>query len=209
MEAFCAGAWSLYWTDDTLYWIAKPTVAVEKVPNGRRLHNDNGPALTCDVENLYFVHGVMVPEKVVMAPKTLTIAEIEAEANSEVRRIMIERYGQDHYLMESNAKEIHRDDSGVLYRKEIAGDEALVMVKLLNSTPEPDGSLTRDEALLQFRPDTAVCESGRMISLAQASAASRFKTYFQRVPPDVQRAKQAVAWMNHKPESDYAPAFQS
>ena len=52
---------------------------------------------------------------------------------------MIERYGQDHYLMESKAKEIHRDEFGVLYSKEVSGDEALVMVKVVNSTPEPDG----------------------------------------------------------------------
>ena len=34
---------------------------------------------------------------------------------------------------------LHQDDWGQLYRAEIAGDEPLVMVKVVNSTPEPDG----------------------------------------------------------------------
>ena len=53
---------------------------------------------------------------------------------------MIKRFGQAKYLMESGAQEIHRDDFGVLYRKDIPGDEPIVMVKVVNSTPENDGS---------------------------------------------------------------------
>ena len=53
---------------------------------------------------------------------------------------MIERMGQGKYLMQSGAKELHRDDFGVLYLKEIPDDEPLLMVKVVNSTPEPDGS---------------------------------------------------------------------
>jgi hypothetical protein len=53
---------------------------------------------------------------------------------------MIERYGQARYLLDSGATEIHRDDFGTLYRKTIPGDESLMMVKVVNSTPEPDGS---------------------------------------------------------------------
>ena len=49
-------------------------------------------------------------------------------------------YGQTRYLIDSGAREIHSDDYGTLYRKEIANDEPLVMVKVVNSTPEPDGT---------------------------------------------------------------------
>ena len=49
---------------------------------------------------------------------------------------MIERYGQSRYLLDSGAQQVHLDDFGTLYRKEIAGDEALLMVKVVNSTPE-------------------------------------------------------------------------
>jgi hypothetical protein len=129
--------WFLFWTDDTLYWVAKPIIHKEEP---RRLHNATGPAVESDVENLYFWHGVMVPAFVVTRPEWITVKHIETEENAEIRRVMIERFGQSRYLTESGATEIHRDDFGTLYRKEIPGDEPLVMVKVVNSTPEPDGS---------------------------------------------------------------------
>jgi len=140
-EAFKAGCWQLYWTDEVLYWFAKPTVHVEQMPGGgRRMHNDKYAALESDIENLYFWHGVMVPAFVVVRPDWITVKHIETEENAEVRRIMIERYGMARYLVDSGAKEIHHDDFGTLYSKEIPGDEPLVMVKVVNSTAEPDGS---------------------------------------------------------------------
>ena len=112
----------------------------EQTPGGRRLHNSSYAAVESDVENLYFWHGVHVPAFAVTRPDLITIKHIEDERNAEVRRVLIERYGQARYLMDSGAKEIHRDDWGVLYRKEIPGDEPLVMVRVVNSTMEQDGS---------------------------------------------------------------------
>jgi hypothetical protein len=53
---------------------------------------------------------------------------------------MIERYGMARYLADSGATLIHQDELGELYRADLPGDEPLVMVKVLNSTPEPDQS---------------------------------------------------------------------
>ena len=53
---------------------------------------------------------------------------------------MTELYGQDRYIRDSGVKPVHADDYGTLYRKEVPGDEAIVMVKVVNSTAEPDGS---------------------------------------------------------------------
>jgi len=139
-EAFVAGAWFLHWTDDTLYWIAKPDVHTEPVNGGRRLHNSEGPAVRSDVENLYFWHGVMVPAFAVVKPEWITLKHIANEENAEVRRVLIERYGLSRYLIDSGAQKISEDEFGELYCSEITGDEPLVMVKVLNSTPEPDGS---------------------------------------------------------------------
>jgi len=172
-KAFCAGAWLLYWTEDTLFWVSKPTLAFD---DQKRLHHDSYAAVKNDVENLYFLNGVMVPAFVVVRPDWITVSHIEKEENSEVRRKMIERYGQAKYLLDAGAKEIHRDDFGTLYRKEIPGDEPLLMVKVINSTPESDGS---------------------------------FKDYFLRVPPTIERAKQAVAWTFNKSEAEYEPEYQT
>ena len=106
-----------------------------------RLHCETGAALRYpDRFSVYAIHGIRVPEKVVVSPELITISEIESEQNVEVRRVMIDRYGLERFLIDSQAVEIHRDEFGVLYRKEITGDEALVMLKVINSTPEPDGS---------------------------------------------------------------------
>ena len=159
-----------------MYWVAKPTVHRDPAPGTRRLHNERFAALESDLENLYFWHGVLVPAFVVLRPDWVTLKHIEDEENVEVRRVMIERYGQARYLMDSGAAEVHRDDFGILYRREVPGDEPIVMVKVVNSTPEPDGS---------------------------------FKDYFLRVPPQMERARQAVAWTFGKEEMAYAPELQT
>jgi len=128
-----------------MLWFLAEEIIVADIPRvaldgRRRLHAADGAAFAwLDIRDHYW-HGVFVPEHVITQPQTIKVAEIEAEKNTEVRRVMIERYGQNRYLVESGAQEISSDDFGVLYRKEIPGDEPLVMVKVVNSTPEPDGS---------------------------------------------------------------------
>jgi len=162
----------LFW--DWAFISAKPEF---KVDGRGLLHCETGPSVRYpDGFSVFHLHGVHVPEKLVMSPETITISEIESESNVELRRLMIERYGQERYLMNSGAEEIHRDDFGILYRKDFPEDQSLVMVKVVNSTPEPDGS---------------------------------FKDYFLRVPPEMERARQAVAWTFGKKEQEYAPVWQT
>jgi hypothetical protein len=52
----------------------------------------------------------------------------------------LETYGLNRYIQDSNAKIISQDGYGTLYRKQQVDDEALVMVKVKNSTHEHDGS---------------------------------------------------------------------
>jgi len=105
-----------------------------------RLHSVVEPAVMYpDGWSIYAVHGVRVPADVIENKKSITTRRIEKEGNAEVRRVMIELYGQQKYLIDSGAEEIHRDDFGILYRKELQNDEPIVMVKVINSTPEPSG----------------------------------------------------------------------
>jgi len=73
--------------------------------------------------------------------------------NAEVRRVMIERYGTARYLLDSGAQAIHTDDYGTLYRKSRPDDSDLVMVKVVNATPEPDGSFK--DYFLRVPPEMA------------------------------------------------------
>jgi hypothetical protein len=91
--------------------VAKPTVHTEKTAEGRgrRLHNDSYAALESDVQNLYFIHGILVPAFVVVRPDWITIKHIRDEENAEVRRIMIERMGWEKFCSEAKLKVIHTD----------------------------------------------------------------------------------------------------
>jgi len=106
-----------------------------------RLHRADGPALElrCGYQQFAW-NGFLVTEQFIRAPETLTVVQIETEPNVEVRRLMMERFGKERFLIESGTEPIQSDDWGTLYRKELPRDEPLVMVKVINSTPEPDGT---------------------------------------------------------------------
>jgi hypothetical protein len=114
-----------------------------------RIHSVTGPAIqyvpnTSEAGlgfSIYAIHGITVPRKLVENRDSITVEEIEREQNQEVRRIMVEAYGAQRYLENSNAEMIHADLSGQLWRKNMPNDEPLVMVRVKNSTPEPDGSI--------------------------------------------------------------------
>jgi hypothetical protein len=139
-EAFEAGAFRFFFTDNRIEVCTIPSTVRED--DRHRLHSESGPAFEWlnDIRDFY-LHGVKVERYVVENPGRITVYDIEAERNLEVRRIKIERFGQARYILDSGALEIHQDECGTLFRKELRGDEPLVMVKVVNSTPEPDGSL--------------------------------------------------------------------
>jgi len=106
-----------------------------------RVHDENGAAIVfADGFSLYSWRGVTVPGHAILRPKALTVKRIQGERNSATRRALIDIYGNTKFLIDSGATKVHEDDFGVLYRQPLQGDEALVMVKVINSTPEPDGT---------------------------------------------------------------------
>jgi hypothetical protein len=108
-----------------------------------RLHSFDGPALAFrDGYGVWASHGVRVPQVVIEAPETLTAQQILGEPNAEVRRVMVERHGAEKLMRTANATKVHVDDWGTLWSLPLAGDEPLVCVEVINSTPEPDGSFS-------------------------------------------------------------------
>lgn len=111
-----------------------------------RLHSLTSPALEWrDGAALYYVNGVAVPKFVVMAPETITTEMIDRESNAEVRRVMMERFGIARYVTESGGKVIHTDVDSMghprrLLRRDVPGDDPVVIVEVKNSSLEPDGS---------------------------------------------------------------------
>lgn len=88
---------------------------------------------------------------------------------------MIERYGLARYLTDAGAVEVARDECGTLYRKDVDGDEPILMVKVRNSTPEPDGSVK--DYWLRVPPT---------ITTARGAVAWTFDTPAAKYSPEVQ-----------------------
>lgn len=78
--------------------------------------------------------GIPVSRRVVFQPETLSAAEILGERNAELRRVMIERFGYERLLAETQAVELDRDsDPGGerrLLRIPLEGDEDIVCVSV-------------------------------------------------------------------------------
>jgi hypothetical protein len=103
--AQCCGWW----------WPKEGAVILTERPNrlhrdsSNRLHSSDGLAIGYpDGWGIYAWHGIRVPERVIMRPQEITCQEIMAEQNAEVRRVMIERYGFDRFIVDSKAKVLNR-----------------------------------------------------------------------------------------------------
>jgi hypothetical protein len=184
---------------ENICWVSERHNILERDERGR-LHSISGPACAYpDGWGIYAVHGVLVPAGIIEDRASITVTRIEAEANSEVRRVMIDLYGPKRYLSDSGAiavQECKPDHylvglrSARLLRKEVDDDEPIVMVDLLNSTPEPDGSVKR--YLLRVDPNAYDGEASRDCLAAVAST-----------------WRNADGSLAFKRPQDYAPVFES
>jgi hypothetical protein len=144
-----SAGWAL--PHQNICWVSERHHILERDDRGR-LHRLDGPAVAYpDGFAIYAVHGVRVPRHVVEEPGKISVASISAERNVEVRRVMIECYrrgeevsGAAAYVRDSGAERLDHDERfGTLYRRDAPGDEPIVMLEVVNSTPEPDGSSKR------------------------------------------------------------------
>lgn len=150
-----AGWW---WPFEKVAVVCERPVALHRDEAGRLGHGE-GPALEFpDGFALCAWRGMPVTRAFLEELRTLTAERIREEENAELRRVMLEFYGYDRYLADSGAKPSHRDDTGTLWRIELDDDEPVVMVEVLNSTPEPDG--THRTYWLRVPPATRTAREG-------------------------------------------------
>jgi hypothetical protein len=102
-----------------------------------RVHCETGPAILFrDGWSIHAIHGVRVPADVVERPETISLASINEQPNSEIQRVMIERFGWDRYGSESGAAIIDHDERwGTLCRS-----SAGLFLRVVNRSAEPDGT---------------------------------------------------------------------
>ncbi len=153
--ARAAGWW---WPYERLVIVCDRPSELHRDEQGR-LHRGDGPALShADGFALYAWRGMPIPADFTDTLAGLTAERIAAEPNAELRRVMLENFGYDRYLAETGAQPVHRDETGVLWRIDMRGDEPVAMVEVVNSTPEPDG--TRRTYYLRVPPGTRTAREG-------------------------------------------------
>jgi len=178
MEVAKAAGW--WWPFSDACVITERPLRIEH--NLEKLHCVTGPALEFrDGSTVYALDGRLVPEKLIRQPKSLIIREILRMPTWGSRRLAIERYGMERFLTDSKARIIHSDDFGTLYRKKFSNDREeaenwMAVVKVVNATPERDGS---------------------------------FRDYFLQVPPEIETAREAVAWTFGLESPEYAPGIET
>jgi hypothetical protein len=119
-----------------------------------------------------------------MRPAEISVAEIDAETNAEIRRVLLEHYkageqihGAAAYIRDAGAERLDHDERfGTLWRREIPGDEPIVLLEVINSSRELGGG---------------------------------FKHYWLRVPPHIKTAQEAAAWTFNVPPERYAPTIET
>lgn len=132
----------------------------------KRLHCENGAAVEySDGFKIYAWHGVRVPEWIILNPEQITPEKIFAKQNSEIRRVMTERYGFRRFgntlIASGKAKLIseqlvwnepvkyyhYKDSSGVI----------MGFVHVVNGTTEVDGA--KHEFILTVKADNNNAEA--------------------------------------------------
>lgn len=124
------------------------------------LHNTIGGALKYqDGWETFAWHGTFVPERFLEFGIKKDVTLIFYEPNVEIRRMMLEMYGLEAFIKDSGAQVVQQDKCGVLYRQHFGDNhEDIVIVHVVNSTPEPDG--TYNNYFLRVPPETKTAREG-------------------------------------------------
>lgn len=167
-------------------WVARlnwfkdeyPFGPIQKFTNEEgRLHRDDGPAYITptritwykdgrkhgmDADKygslFYYYENIRVPPHYITNPESLTLQEVLAHVNTEVRFVGMKIVGMDKVMNDKKTKIIHRDEQKgqVLFQIKGIFQDPVCYVKVVNSTQEPDG--TFKDYYLCVPPDVKTCK---------------------------------------------------
>ena len=135
----CAKLGGFRWMHEEFCIVTERPVTLLTDDNGRP-HGDGEPSHQWrDGFFINFWHGVRLPDDVWNSQ--MTVEKINSESNVEVKRAYMEIYGMDNYLRDINAVPIDvAEDSHNPIELFSLPDSELPIVRVVNSSPEPDGS---------------------------------------------------------------------
>ena len=155
-----------------------PFGPIQKFTNEEgRLHRDDGPAYITptritwykdgrkhgmDADKygslFYYYENIRVPPHYITNPESLTLQEVLAHVNTEVRFVGMKIVGMGKVMNDKKTKIIHRDEEKgqVLFQIKGIFQDPVCYVKVVNSTQEPDG--TFKDYYLCVPPDVKTCK---------------------------------------------------
>lgn len=128
----------------------------------------------------YYYENITVPPRWILKPETITFDEVMNNSNQELRYVGLKVYGLQRMVDEGRFETVHTDEYGELLECQIKGRNN----------------------------DPITVKYVKVVNCTAESDGS-FKIYFLCVPPEVQTAKEAVAWTFGKEESNYQPIQQT
>lgn len=165
-----------------------------------RLHADNQPAwrsptriiwyrdgrkhgIDADIYGSinYYYENIRIPSKyhqAVSNPDLLTVEEVLSHQNAEIKYVGVKIIGYDKIRNHKSCRLLDTCEKTGMELFSISGifTDPVCILKVINSTPESDGS---------------------------------FKNYYLTVPPDMKKAKQAVAWTFRMTPEEYSPSQET
>ncbi|HEY4027211.1 MAG TPA: hypothetical protein VGO86_12340 [Candidatus Dormibacteraeota bacterium] len=157
MEVARAAGWC-WWPHRSAVLLSDRPEALHLDERGR-LHHARGPAVAYpDGWAIWAWHGVPVSRPVIENPDSLAVRDVLAEADVEVRRVMMERIGHERLLRDGGARRVSEDEAGILWRLDLEDDEPLVCVEVTDGTPGADATFRR--YVLRVPPDVHSAREG-------------------------------------------------
>jgi hypothetical protein len=137
-----------------------------------RLHGDGHPSITFpDGWAIYHWHGLRVSEDIIMKP--ISFDQIMAEENAEIKRVMIERFGENNFVKSLSVEPLDASEWGKFYRVDYGDTEPLCLVRVV------DPSTDR----VYFNQVPPVDDSGQPMLRAKQAIAWRFGLSEQEYMP--------------------------
>ncbi len=184
----CAHVGNFWIYPDIVICCDRPQI-LHRDPEGRA-HATDGPAIVYrDGFEVYASRGTHIPTRIHSRPAEITVAEIEQEASPEVRRVMLAKMGIDRYLAQSQAEKIDEDETGILWRR-----RRTERFRIGGWRSE----MSRDRTLCFVEVVNGTPEPD-----------GSYKHYYLRVPPNMQTAREAVAWTYGLSEPAYQPELRT
>lgn len=133
--------------EENVWWSPFREMVIVCDPPILNKYNDSGelPAESGTViqysngDRMCAIDRVFVPERFIVDWDRVTAEDVISQGNAEVRRVLMQKYGYQRMIDELQAAMIHKDDYGELY-KIIRNNKTNLFVRVVNKTPEPDGS---------------------------------------------------------------------